>query len=572
MKIQSFEDLKAIASQYRRGLYAPDGIKVNIGMASCGIAAQAKATYDRALESFPGNNGVMIRQTGCIGFCEEEPLVEIFERGKNRLLYRKITADKVIEAIEGYRSGDFPKKWILGQMRDPRSVLDDDLANPLKGVTPLSGIPVLEDIPFYKNQVKVAMRNCGYIDPDRIEEYFARKGYMAFLTVLKEMKPAEIIDVIKRSGLRGRGGGGFPTGIKWDTCAKHHGDRFIICNADEGDPGAYMDRSILEGDPHSVLEGMLIAARAIGSHQGFIYVRNEYPLAVKRLVTAIKQAKSYGLLGEDIAGTGFAFDIKISTGAGAFVCGESTALMSSLEGKVGRPRAKYVHTVAKGFRESPSNLNNVETYANVPPILLKGADWYDGMGTAHSKGTKVFSLVGKIKNTGLVEVPMGTPCAISCSTSAAAFLKKKKFKAVQTGGPSGGCIPEQFLDLPVDYQKLTEVGLDHGLRRHDRDGRKHLHGRRGALFRRVPQGGILRPVQSMPRRLGADARYPQPHLPGAGATRGPFPVGRTGDHDAAFFSLRSGYIRTEPGLDDHSVFPQRVRKPYPRPQVLRRRL
>jgi NADH:ubiquinone oxidoreductase subunit F (NADH-binding)/Pyruvate/2-oxoacid:ferredoxin oxidoreductase delta subunit len=458
MKIQSFEDLKAIAAQYSETLYAPKHVKVNIGMASCGIAAQAKAAYEKARERFPGNNGVAICQTGCIGFCEEEPLVDIFEAGKPRLVYRKMTADKILDAIEGYRTGDYPKKWILGQMRDPRSVLDDDIANPLKGVPPLDGIPILDDIPFYKNQVKIAMRNCGYIDPDRIEEYFARKGYLAFLTALNEMKPAEIIDAVKRSGLRGRGGGGFPTGVKWATCAKHHGERFIICNADEGDPGAYMDRSILEGDPHSVLEGMLIAARAIGSHQGFIYVRNEYPLAVKRLVTAIKQAKAYGLLGEDIAGTGFSFDIKISTGAGAFVCGESTALMSSLEGKVGRPRAKYVHTVEKGFRDSPSNLNNVETFANVPPILLKGADWYAGMGTGHSKGTKVFSLVGKIKNTGLVEVPMGISLRDIVFTIGGGVLKKKKFKAVQTGGPSGGCIPEQFLDLPVDYQKLTEVG------------------------------------------------------------------------------------------------------------------
>jgi NADH:ubiquinone oxidoreductase subunit F (NADH-binding)/NAD-dependent dihydropyrimidine dehydrogenase PreA subunit/(2Fe-2S) ferredoxin len=458
MKIQSVEDLNAIATQYSKTIYTPDRIKVNIGMASCGIAAQARATYQKALERFPGDNGVAICQTGCIGFCEEEPLVEIFGTGKPRLVYRKLTADKILDAIEGYRAADYPKKWILGQMRDPRSVLDDDIANPLTSVEPLAGIPVLEDIPFYKNQVKIAMRNCGYIDPDRIEEYIARKGYVAFLTALNEMKPAEIIDVVKRSGLRGRGGGGFPTGVKWATCAKHHGERFIICNADEGDPGAYMDRSILEGDPHSVLEGMLIAARAIGSSQGFIYVRNEYPLAVKRLVTAIKQAKACGLLGDDIAGTGFAFDIKISTGAGAFVCGESTALMSSLEGKVGRPRAKYVHTVEKGFRESPSNLNNVETYANVPPILLKGAEWYDGMGTSHSKGTKVFSLVGKIKNTGLVEVPMGISLREIVFTIGGGVLKKKKFKAVQTGGPSGGCIPEQFLDLPVDYQKLTEVG------------------------------------------------------------------------------------------------------------------
>jgi NADH:ubiquinone oxidoreductase subunit F (NADH-binding)/(2Fe-2S) ferredoxin len=458
MKIQSVEDLKSIAEPYVKALYAPDRVKVNVGMASCGIAAQAKVACAKAQESFAGDSGIAICQTGCIGFCEEEPLVEIFQTGAPRVVYRKVTADKITEVIAGYRAGDFPKKLILGQMRDPRSVLEDDIPNPLDGVPPIAGIPVLEEIPFYKNQVKIAMRNCGYIDPDRIEEYFARKGYAAFLTALNEMKPAEIIDLIKRSGLRGRGGGGFPTGIKWASCAKHHGARYIICNADEGDPGAYMDRSILEGDPHSVLEGMLIAARAIGSHQGYIYVRNEYPLAVKRLLTAIQQAKAYGLLGEDIAGTGFAFDVKISTGAGAFVCGESTALMSSLEGEVGRPRAKYVHTVEKGFRESPSNLNNVETYANVPAILLKGADWYAGMGTEHSKGTKVFSLVGKIKNTGLVEVPMGISLRDIVFTIGGGVLKKKNFKAVQTGGPSGGCIPAQFLDLPVDYQKLTEVG------------------------------------------------------------------------------------------------------------------
>ncbi|MBW2539942.1 MAG: 4Fe-4S binding protein, partial [Deltaproteobacteria bacterium] len=309
-----------------------------------------------------------------------------------------------------------------------------------------------------KGQVKIALRNCGYIDPDCIEEYIARGGYLAVVQALAGMTPGEIIAIIKKSGLRGRGGGGFPTGIKWETCAKHHGDRYVICNADEGDPGAYVDRSILEGDPHSVLEGMLIAALAIGSSRGFIYVRNEYPLAVKRLVTAIKQAESYGLLGDQIAGTDFRFHIKISTGAGAFVCGESTALMASLEGQVGRPRAKYIHTVEKGFRDEPSNLNNVETYANVPVILLKGADWYAGMGTENSKGTKVFSLVGKIKNTGLVEVPMGMSLRDIAFTIGGGVPKKKKFKAIQTGGPSGGCIPETYLDLPVDYQKLAEVG------------------------------------------------------------------------------------------------------------------
>ncbi len=458
MKIQSVKDLEQIGQRYQKNLYIPEGIKVNVGMASCGIAAGGQATYDKALEIYGANNGIKICQTGCIGFCEDEPLVEIFGRDKPRVVYHHITEDKIVDIIEAYQTGDFVKKHILGQMKDPRSLLDDDLENPLAGIDLVDGIPVFEEIPFYRSQVKVAMRNCGYIDPDSIEEYMARRGYAAFLSALQEMNPSEVIEVVKGSGLRGRGGGGFPTGIKWATCAKSEGRRAVICNADEGDPGAYMDRSILEGDPHSVIEGMLIAAVAIGSSNGYIYVRNEYPLAVKRLVGAIRQAESYGLIGDNIAGTDFSFHIKISTGAGAFVCGESTALMASLEGQVGRPQAKYVHTVEKGFRNNPSNLNNVETYANVPAILLKGASWFGQMGTEHSKGTKVFSLVGKIKNTGLVEVPMGISLRDIVFNIGGGVPGKKVFKAVQTGGPSGGCIPERFLDLPVDYQKLTEVG------------------------------------------------------------------------------------------------------------------
>jgi NADH:ubiquinone oxidoreductase subunit F (NADH-binding)/Pyruvate/2-oxoacid:ferredoxin oxidoreductase delta subunit/(2Fe-2S) ferredoxin len=458
MKIESSKDLKIISENYSKGLYYPEAVKVNVGMASCGIAAGAQASIEKAVKEFPGKNGVSINQTGCIGFCELEPLVEIFEKGKPRLIYKHITEDKILDMIQDYREGNFNKKWILGQMKDPRSFLEDNIQNPVGDVAPLEEIPVLEEVPFYGKQVKIAMRNCGYIDPDSIEEYIARRGYQAFIQALKNMEPKEIIQAVKDSGLRGRGGGGFPTGIKWDTCAKHNGEKYIICNADEGDPGAYMDRSILEGDPHSVVEGMLIAARAIGSSQGFFYVRNEYPLAVKRLVTAVKSAKKYGLLGENIAGTDFSFDIKISTGAGAFVCGESTALMASLEGKVGRPRAKYIHTVEKGFREQPSNLNNVETYANVPAILLKGADNYVKMGTAHSKGTKVFSLVGKVKYTGLVEVPMGISLKEIVFDIGGGIPKKKKFKAVQTGGPSGGCIPEQFLGLGVDFDELIKVG------------------------------------------------------------------------------------------------------------------
>ncbi len=458
MKIASAKDLEKIRKAYAPSLYHPEGIKINVGMASCGIAAGALEAFEKAVEAFEDDDRINVCRTGCIGFCEVEPLVEILADGRPRVLYKNITADKIIEAVEDYQNGASKKKWILGQMRDPRCVLEDDLGNPIDKIEPIEGIPFLEDVPFYKNQVKVALRNCGYIDPDEIDAYIAKKGYLAFIDALHNQEPKKIIETIKDSGLRGRGGGGFPTGIKWATAAKHYGDRYIICNADEGDPGAYMDRSILEGDPHSVLEGMLIAGYAIGSRQGYIYVRNEYPLAVKRLLTAIKQAESYGLLGDNIAGSDFSFHIKISTGAGAFVCGESTALMASLEGKVGRPRAKYVHTVEKGFRESPTNLNNVETYANVPAIVLKGAGWYAGMGTEHSKGTKVFSLVGKIQNTGLVEVPMGASLKQIVFDIGGGVPKKKKFKAVQTGGPSGGCIPERFLDLPVDYQKLAEVG------------------------------------------------------------------------------------------------------------------
>jgi NADH:ubiquinone oxidoreductase subunit F (NADH-binding)/(2Fe-2S) ferredoxin len=459
MKIQSTVDLEKISKEYSSKLYYPDTTKVLVGMASCGIAAGGKAAFEKALQDFPEGNGVQISQTGCLGFCEVEPLVEIAAAGKQRIVYQNITADKIVDVIHSYLENDFKKtKWILGQVRDPRSLLEDQIENPVGGIEALEKIPFLEDTSFYNNQVKIALRNCGYIDPDSIEEYIARGGYFALFRALLDHKPEEIIQTIKDSGLRGRGGGGFSAGVKWATCARHHGDRYIICNADEGDPGAYMDRSILEGDPHSVLEGMLIAAVAIGSSHGFIYVRNEYPLAVKRLVTAIKQAEEYGLLGENIGGTDFSFKIKISTGAGAFVCGESTALMASLEGQVGRPRAKYVHTVEKGFRQNPSNLNNVETYANVPAIISKGARWYAGMGTEGSKGTKVFSLVGKIKNTGLVEVPMGTTLRNIIYDIGGGVLKKKKFKAVQTGGPSGGCIPEKYLDLGVDFDELTKIG------------------------------------------------------------------------------------------------------------------
>jgi NADH-quinone oxidoreductase subunit F len=316
-----------------------------------------------------------------------------------------------------------------------------------------------QKVPFYERQKRIIFGSNGYIDPTVIEDYLALDGYAALSKTLFEMSSEEVIEEVKKSGLRGRGGGGFPTGIKWESCRRAHGDtKYIICNCDEGDPGAYMDRSLMEGNPHSALEGMVIGAYAIGAHEGYIYIRNEYPLAVRNVKIAIEQAERLGLLGKDILGSGFDLTIKINRGGGAFVCGESTALMASLEGKVGEPRAKYIHTVEKGLWNQPTNLNNVETWANVPLIINRGADWYAQIGSENSKGTKIFSLVGKINNTGLVEVPMGITLRKIVYDIGGGIPKGKKFKAVQTGGPSGGCIPESLLDLSVDFDELTKAG------------------------------------------------------------------------------------------------------------------
>ena len=462
MKINTIDDLHALKEAGQKSLYASPALRINIGMASCGIAAGADDTFARATELY-GGNGARVAKTGCMGFCEQEPLVDILAPGQPRIAYHHVTPDRIEEIVEAHRQGRYPKKFVLGKMTVSRSILEEDplpakLSDRSAGESD-DGVPVLEKIPFYKPQCKVALRNCGYLDPDDLAEYVARGGYFSLYRCLHEMEPERVVEEIKTSGLRGRGGAGFPTGIKWASCRKAEGEpKYVICNADEGDPGAYMDRSILEGDPHSILEGMLIAAHAVGAKEGYIYVRNEYPLAVVRLTEAIHRAEAAGLLGEKIMGSDLDFTIRISTGAGAFVCGESTALMRSLEGKVGRPRAKYIRSVERGYHDRPTSLNNVETLANVPAIIGKSAAWYAGMGTEKSKGTKVFSLVGKVRNTGLVEVPMGTQLQTIIQEIGGGIPKKKAFKAVQTGGPSGGCIPAALLDLPVDYERLAEAG------------------------------------------------------------------------------------------------------------------
>ena len=405
---------------------------------ACGSLSVVKA-FRQELAAQGVADEVLFRVTGCHGFCEQEPLA-LIEPGN--VLYCRVSADDVGEVVA-------------------RTIVQGDIVERLLYTDPVSGkkIRTEAEIPFYAAQDRVLLGQSQQVDPTSIDDYIAAAGYAAVAKVLAEMSPEEVIEEIKASGLRGRGGGGFPTGRKWDACRAAKGDlKYVICNADEGDPGAYMDRSVLEGNPHVVLEGMIVGAYAIGAQQGYIYVRNEYPLALKHARKAIEQAQATGLLGKDILGTGFCFDVKIARGGGAFVCGESTALMNSLEGKVGEPRPKDVHTVEEGLWNRPSNLNNVETWANVPGIINNGASWFTAKGTEGSKGTKIFSLTGQVRNTGLVEVPMGTTLRTIVFDIGGGASSGGTVKAVQTGGPSGGCLPESKFDLAVDFETLEEAG------------------------------------------------------------------------------------------------------------------
>lgn len=382
---------------------------------------------------------VKVVKTGCFGLCEAGPIMIVYPEGS---FYSRVTLDDVPEIVEEHLLKGRIVERLLHKEENTTEVAT-----------------TLDEIEFYKKQERVALRNCGVIDPEQIDEYIAFDGYKALGTCLTEYTPQQVIDIMKASGLRGRGGGGFPTGLKWQFGHDAKGDKkYVICNADEGDPGAFMDRSVLEGDPHSVIESMAIAAYAIGADEGYVYVRAEYPIAVKRLQIAIDQAREYGLLGKKIFDTDFNFDLHIRLGAGAFVCGEETALMESIEGRRGEPRPKPPFPANKGLFGKPTIINNVETLANIPPIMLKGAEWFASMGTEKSKGTKVFALGGKINNTGLVEIPMGTTLREVIYEIGGGIPEGKAFKAAQTGGPSGGCIPAELLDINIDYDTLTSVG------------------------------------------------------------------------------------------------------------------
>ena len=440
-RLNSIEDMEKFISRVKE----QSGRTIVVAGGTCGRASGSQdvlKTFEKELAGKDLQDSVTLRSSGCIGYCDLEPLVLILPE---RIIYPRVDLSTIGDIIAKTAGDGGAVDELLH--RDPST---DQV------------IRTLEELPFYKKQVRVVSGNNEYIDPTNILDYIAKGGYSALLKILKEEIPGEkIIEMVSNAGLRGRGGAGFPTGRKWASAAKavsEDGTKYVICNADEGDPGAYANRGLLEANPHSVLEGLIIGAYSIGANRGYIYVREEYPLAIEYFDLAMKSATALGLLGDDILGTGFSFNMKIAKGGGAFVCGESTALTASIEGKAGEPRVKHIHSTEKGLFERPTVLNNVETWANVPIIVNKGDQWYREIGTEGSKGTKMFSVVGKVRNTGLVEVPMGATIRDIVYEIGGGVLGDKKFKAVQIGGPSGGCIPEEHIDLPVDYDSLTDAG------------------------------------------------------------------------------------------------------------------
>jgi NADH:ubiquinone oxidoreductase subunit F (NADH-binding)/(2Fe-2S) ferredoxin len=451
-------DLGALLAAGEARLY-PDRLKITVGMATCGRAAGAMQVYD-ALRQRIAQRGLeaILATTGCIGYCQGEPLVDVRLPSAGRVMFREMTRPRARALVDALARGVLltEQAWVI---IDAEEALVVDAERRHSRPASLAGMPAHVDVPFFARQQKIVLRNCGCIDPASLAEYVALGGYRALTRALTEFTPQQIIDIVTRSGLRGRGGGGFPTGRKWQVARAAAGaGKIVVCNGDEGDPGAYMDRTVLESDPHSVIEGMIIGAYAVGAHRGYAYIRDEYPLAVECLAAAIAQAEAQGLLGENILGSGFSFSIQLVRGAGAFVCGEETALLSSIETGLGEPRPKPPYPAEAGLWGWPTVINNVKTWATVPVILARGADWYAALGTPDNAGTVVFSLVGQIANTGLVEVPLGMPLRTLLEEIGGGGAGGRRIKAVQTGGPSGGCLPARLFDMPIDYEHMKTAG------------------------------------------------------------------------------------------------------------------
>jgi NADH:ubiquinone oxidoreductase subunit F (NADH-binding)/(2Fe-2S) ferredoxin/Pyruvate/2-oxoacid:ferredoxin oxidoreductase delta subunit len=452
VRVHTRSDLETLRADGLSTLHPPR-LKISVGMATCGLATGAAAVYDALREEATARGlDLMLVTTGCLGYCQQEPLVDVRMPDCGRAVYARMTADRARKLVAALAEGELPAEGAL-------AVIPGETSEVSKTSEVLAGVPLLNELPFYAHQHKIVLRNSGLIDPARIEEYVARGGYQALAHVLLDLTPQEVIDEALRSGLRGRGGAGFPTGRKWRICRDAPAQpKYIICNGDEGDPGAYMDRTVLESDPYSVIEGMIIGGYAIGAREGYIYVRDEYPLAVERVTQAVARAGELGLLGENIFNSGFNFSVTVVRGAGAFVCGEETALISSIEGGLGEPRPRPPFPAISGLWGQPTVINNVKTLATVPAIINRGADWYASIGTEGNAGTVVFSLVGKVANTGLVEVPLGLTLHHLIEGIGGGGLNGKAVKAVQTGGPSGGCLPARLFDLPISYETLTQAG------------------------------------------------------------------------------------------------------------------
>jgi NADH:ubiquinone oxidoreductase subunit F (NADH-binding)/NAD-dependent dihydropyrimidine dehydrogenase PreA subunit/(2Fe-2S) ferredoxin len=450
MKVRTRSDLEMLRSEGIDRLY-PARPRIAVGMATCGVATGAADVF-RALHDEATARGLDLAlvSTGCLGYCQQEPLVDVRLPGQDRMLYARMTPARARDLIAALAEGTLPDAGALAILSEK---------DPPPDHSPRQDLPLLDQLPFYARQHKVILRNSGLIDPRSLEEYVARGGYQGLARALLDLTPQAVVDEVVSSGLRGRGGGGFPTGRKWQICRDVPAQpKYLICNGDEGDPGAYMDRTVLESDPHSVIEGMVIGGAAIGAHEGTIYVRDEYPLAVERVAQAVARAGEAGLLGKDILGSGFDFTLHVVRGAGAFVCGEETALIASIEGGLGEPRPKPPYPATSGLWGQPTVINNVKTWASVSAILAQGADWYAGIGVEGNQGTIVFSLVGKVANTGLVEVPLGLSLQELIEDIGGGGLDGRTVKAVQTGGPSGGCLPARLFHLPIDYETLTAAG------------------------------------------------------------------------------------------------------------------
>jgi len=433
----------------------PNRPRIAVGLSTCGIAVGGERLFKRLQEIITtGGHDIALVRVGCIGFCKEEPIVNITIPGKPLVILHRVSEDDAEAIVDAVLKGGVLEEKALCKVSSW-----DHITGTVSYGTGFDTIPDYHDVTFFGRQTKVILRDAGFINPEDIDEYIAVGGYQAFVSALTSRTSDEVIAIVKHSDLRGRGGAGFPAGLKWEITRKAKGHlKYIVCNADEGDPGAYMNRNEMESDPHMLIEGLLIGAYAIGTSDALIYIRAEYPLAIERLKKAIGQAREYGLLGENILGTGFSCDIQLATGAGAFVCGESTALAASIEGKTGRPRPRPPRLTDSGVWGRPTDLNNVETFCNVPVILARGAEWYRGIGAKGNTGTKVFSLVGKVENVGMVEVPLGTSLHTIVSEIGNGGAGGKAVKAVQTGGPSGGCIPARLFDTPVDFEHLNEAG------------------------------------------------------------------------------------------------------------------